>query len=47
MDIRPPVEAVMESPGKIKNDNMSDQNFYKFRFISIKKEIVLNGIVYS
>ena len=47
MDIRPPVEAVTETAGKIKNDNMSDQDFYKFRFISIKKEIVLNGIVYS
>ena len=47
MDIRPPVEAVMETAGKIKNDNMPDQDFYKFQFISIKKEIVLNGIVYS
>ena len=29
MDIRPLVEAVMETAGKIKNDNMSDQDFYK------------------
>ena len=29
MDIRPLVEAVMEIAGKIKNDNMSDQDFYK------------------
>ena len=33
MDIRPLVEAVMETAGKIKNDNMSDQDFYKFKFI--------------
>ena len=33
MDIRPLVEAVMETAGKIKNDNMSDQDFYKFRFV--------------
>ena len=32
MDIRPLVEAVMETAGKIKNDNMSDQDFYKFLF---------------
>ena len=32
MDIRPLVEAVMETAGKIKNDNMSDQDFYKFQF---------------
>ena len=31
MDIRPLVEAVMETAGKIKNDNISDQNFYKFQ----------------
>ena len=31
MDIRLLVEAVMETAGKIKNDNMSDQNFYKFQ----------------
>lgn len=36
MDIRPPVEAVMETAGKIKNDNMSDQDFYRFWFIGIK-----------
>jgi hypothetical protein len=30
MDIRPLVEAVMETAGKIKNDNMSDEDFYKF-----------------
>jgi len=30
MDIRLLVEAVMETAGKIKNDNMSDQDFYKF-----------------
>ena len=29
MDIRPLAEAVMETAGKIKNDNMSDQDFYK------------------
>ena len=32
MDIRPLVEAVMETAGKIKNDNMSDEDFYKFLF---------------
>ena len=32
MDIRPLAEAVMETAGKIKNDNMSDQDFYKFLF---------------
>ena len=32
MDIRPLVEAVMETAGKIKNDNMSDQDFYKLEF---------------
>ena len=32
MDIRPLVEAVMETAGKIKNDNMSDEDFYKFQF---------------
>ena len=32
MDIRPLTEAVMETAGKIKNDNMSDQDFYKFNF---------------
>ena len=29
MDIRSLAEAVMETAGKIKNDNMSDQDFYK------------------
>ena len=24
----------METSGKIKNDNMSDQDFYKFQFVS-------------
>ena len=37
MDIRPLVEAVMETAGKIKNDNMSDQDFYKFQFGELKK----------
>ena len=32
MDIRPLVEAVMETAGKTKNDNMSDHDFYKFQF---------------
>ena len=32
MDIRPLAEAVMETARKIKNDNMSDQDFYKFKF---------------
>ena len=32
MDIRSLVEAVMDTAGKIKNDNMSDQDFYKFQF---------------
>ena len=32
MDIRPLAEAVMDTAGKIKNDNMSDQDFYKFLF---------------
>ena len=32
MDIRLLVEAVMETAGKIKNDNMSDQDFYKLQF---------------
>lgn len=35
MDIRPLVEAVMETAGKIKNDNMSDQDFYKLQFIDL------------
>ena len=35
MDIRPLVEAVMETAGKIKNDNMSDQDFYKFKLNKI------------
>ena len=33
MDIRLLVEAIMETAGKIKNDNMSNQDFYKFRFV--------------
>ena len=33
MDIRPLADAVMETARKIKNDNMSDQDFYKFRFV--------------
>ena len=37
MDIRPLVEAVMETAGKIKNDNMSDQNFYKFQFVNLNR----------
>ena len=36
MDIRLLVEAVMETAGKIKNDNMSDQDFYKFQFVNYK-----------
>ena len=35
MDIRPLVEAVMETAGKIKNDNMSNQDFYKFKFVDV------------
>ena len=37
MDIRPLAEAVMETAGKIKNDNMSDQDFYKFKFAELRK----------
>ena len=37
MDIRPLAEAVMETAGKIKNDNMSDQDFYKFKFGELRK----------
>lgn len=37
MDIRPLAEAVMETAGKIKNDNMSDQDFYKFQSGELKK----------
>lgn len=37
MDIRPLAEAVMETAGKIKNDNMSDQNFYKFQFVNLNR----------
>ena len=37
MDIRPLAEAVMETAGKIKNDNMFDQDFYKFQFGELKK----------
>ncbi len=37
MDIRLLVEAVMETAGKIKNDNMSDQNFYKFQFVNLNR----------
>ena len=29
--------SVMETAGKIKNDNMSDQDFYKFRLIDAKR----------
>lgn len=32
MDICPLVEVVMEAAGKIKIDNMSDEDFYKFQF---------------
>ena len=32
MDICPLVEVVMETAGKIKIDNMSDEDFYKFQF---------------
>lgn len=32
MDIFPLVEVVMETAGKIKIDNMSDEDFYKFQF---------------
>lgn len=35
MDIRSLAEAVMETAGKIKNDNMSDQDFYKSEFINL------------
>ena len=38
MDIRPLAEAVMETAGKIKNDNMSDQDFYKFQFANLPFE---------
>ena len=48
MDIRPLVEAVMETAGKIKNDNMSDQDFYKLEFgsemIFLNKDILLSNI---
>ena len=37
MDIRPLAEAVMETAGKIKNDNMSDQDFYKVQFTELRK----------
>ena len=36
MDIRPLAEAVMETAGKIKNDNMSGQDFYKFKFLKLR-----------
>ena len=42
MDIRLLVEAVMETAGKIKNDNMPDQDFYKFKFVT--KVFVMKGI---
>ena len=35
MDIRPLAEAVMETAVKIKNDNISDQDFYKFKLNKI------------
>ncbi len=35
MDIRLLVEAIMETAGKIKNDNMSNQDFYKFKFVDV------------
>ena len=38
MDIRPLAEAVMETAGKIKNDNMSDQDFYKFKFTELNQK---------
>ena len=48
MDIRPLAEAVMETAGKIKNDNMSDQDFYKLEFgsemIFLNKDILLSNI---
>lgn len=40
MDIRPLVEAVMETAGKIKNDNMSDEDFYKFQFAKLTKNTI-------
>lgn len=40
MDIRPLAEAVMETAGKIKNDNMPDQDFYKFQFVDLKQNTV-------
>ena len=41
MDIRPLAETVMETAGKIKNDNMSDQDFYKSEVYSEVKEVEL------
>lgn len=38
MDIRSLAEAVMETAGKIKNDNMSDQDFYKFKFTELNQK---------
>ena len=44
MDIRPLAEAVMETAGKIKNDNMSDQDFYKFQFVALKNYNITENI---
>ena len=38
MDICPLVEAVMETAGKIKNDNMSDEDFYNFKFAELTQK---------
>ena len=38
MDIRSLAEAVMETAGKIKNDNMSDQDFYKLEFTELNQK---------
>ena len=49
MDIRPLAEAVMETAGKIKNDNMSDEDFYKFlfaMFVNVEQNMETDASIY-
>ena len=47
MDIRPLVEAVMETAGKIKNDNMSDEDFYKSKFAKLVFVYLRHSFLYT
>ena len=49
MDIRPLVEAVMETAGKIKNDNMPDDKFYQFlfsAFVNMEQNMETDASIY-